>query len=44
MEARRREVDGRLDFLGEELGGDANTLCFKSNDVELTPLGLELQV
>jgi uncharacterized protein (TIGR00255 family) len=45
----RRLLDGggavgrRLDFLAQELNREANTLCAKSNDVELTNLGLELK-
>jgi uncharacterized protein (TIGR00255 family) len=38
------EVGRRLDFLAQELGREANTLCAKSNDAELTRLGLELRV
>ncbi len=34
----------RLDFLAQELNREANTLCAKSADVELTRLGLELKV
>ena len=49
--SRRRErliADGgavgrRLDFLAQELNREANTLCAKSNDVELTNIGLELK-
>jgi len=33
----------RLDFLSQELNREANTLCAKSNDVELTNIGLELK-
>jgi uncharacterized protein (TIGR00255 family) len=33
----------RLDFLAQELNREANTLCSKSNDVELTNIGLELK-
>jgi uncharacterized protein (TIGR00255 family) len=33
----------RLDFLAQELNREANTLCAKSNDVELTNIGLELK-
>jgi uncharacterized protein (TIGR00255 family) len=36
-------VGRRLDFLSQELNRDANTLCAKSNDVELTRIGLELK-
>ena len=34
----------RLDFLAQELGREANTLCAKSNDASLTAIGLELRV
>ena len=34
---------GRLDFLSQELNRESNTLCAKSNDVELTNIGLELK-
>jgi len=36
-------VGRKLDFLSQELNREANTLCAKSNDVELTNLGLELK-
>lgn len=36
-------VGRRLDFLAQELNREANTLCAKSNDVELTRIGLELK-
>jgi len=36
-------VGRRLDFLSQELNREANTLCSKSNDVELTTIGLELK-
>jgi uncharacterized protein (TIGR00255 family) len=36
-------VGRRLDFLSQELNREANTLCAKSNDVELTTIGLELK-
>jgi uncharacterized protein (TIGR00255 family) len=36
-------VGRRLDFLAQELNREANTLCSKSNDVELTNIGLELK-
>jgi uncharacterized protein (TIGR00255 family) len=36
-------VGRRLDFLSQELNREANTLCAKSNDVELTNIGLELK-
>lgn len=37
-------IGRRLDFLAQELGREANTLCAKSNDASLTALGLELRV
>ena len=37
-------VGRRLDFLAQELGREANTLCAKSNDSALTGIGLELRV
>jgi uncharacterized protein (TIGR00255 family) len=47
-QATRLIADGgpigrRLDFLAQELNREANTLCAKSNDVELTNIGLELK-
>ena len=36
-------VGRRLDFLMQELNREANTLCSKSADVELTAIGLELK-
>ncbi|HEX2215701.1 MAG TPA: YicC/YloC family endoribonuclease [Xanthobacteraceae bacterium] len=47
-QARRLLADGgavgrRLDFLAQELNREVNTLCAKSNDVELTTIGLELK-
>jgi len=36
-------VGRRLDFLAQELNRESNTLCAKSNDVELTTVGLELK-
>src|ERR1044072_7326016 len=36
-------IGRRLDFLAQELNHEANTLCSKSNDVELTNIGLELK-
>jgi uncharacterized protein (TIGR00255 family) len=34
----------RLDFLAQELGREASTLCAKVNDTALTSIGLELRV
>jgi uncharacterized protein (TIGR00255 family) len=47
-QVRRLIADGgpigrRLDFLAQELNREANTMCSKSNDVELTNIGLELK-
>ena len=36
-------VGRRLDFLAQEFGREANTLCAKSNDASLTTQGLELK-
>jgi uncharacterized protein (TIGR00255 family) len=36
-------VGRRLDFLSQELNREANTLCAKANDMELTNVGLELK-
>jgi len=37
-------VGRRLDFLAQEFGREANTLCAKANDASLTQQGLELRV
>jgi uncharacterized protein (TIGR00255 family) len=47
-QARRMLASGgaagrRLDFLAQEFNRETNTLCAKSNDVELTNIGLELK-
>ncbi len=36
-------IGRRLDFLTQEFNREANTLCSKSNDTEITKLGLELK-
>ena len=36
-------VGRRLDFLAQELNREANTLCAKAGDVQLTNIGLELK-
>jgi len=36
-------IGRRLDFLAQELNREANTLCAKANDVQLTNIGLELK-
>lgn len=43
MIAEGGAVGRRLDFLAQEFNREANTLCSKSNDVELTTIGLELK-
>jgi uncharacterized protein (TIGR00255 family) len=42
--AKGGAVGRRLDFLAQELGREASTLCAKSNDASLTEIGLELRV
>ncbi len=47
-EAKRLLVSGeavgrRIDFLAQEFNREANTLCSKSSDIELTRLGLDLK-
>src|SRR5206468_1593131 len=47
-QAQKLILDGgaigrRLDFLAQELNRESNTLCSKSNDVELTNIRLELK-
>jgi uncharacterized protein (TIGR00255 family) len=47
-QARRLLADGgaigrKLDFLAQEFNREANTLCAKANDVDLTNIGLELK-
>lgn len=42
--ASGKPVGRRLDFLAQEFGREANTLCAKSNDPELTRIGMELRV
>lgn len=37
-------VGRRLDFLCQEFNREANTLCSKSSDIDLTQIGLELKV
>jgi uncharacterized protein (TIGR00255 family) len=37
-------VGRRLDFLAQEFGREANTLCAKAGDVELSRIGLDLKV
>lgn len=42
--AKGGPIGRRLDFLAQELSREANTLCAKSNDPELTAIGLELKI
>lgn len=42
--AKGGPVGRRLDFLCQEFNREANTLCSKSQDTELTAVGLELKV
>jgi uncharacterized protein (TIGR00255 family) len=41
--AKGGAIGRKLDFLAQELNREANTLCAKANDVELTNIGLELK-
>lgn len=41
--AAKDAVGRRLDFLAQEFNREANTLCSKSNDAELTRIGLDLK-
>jgi uncharacterized protein (TIGR00255 family) len=41
--AQGGSIGRRLDFLAQELNREANTVCSKSNDIELTKIGLELK-
>ncbi len=43
MLAEGEGVGRRLDFLCQEFGREANTLCSKSGDLEMTRLGLGLK-
>ena len=48
IQAQRLIAEGgaigrKLDFLAQELNREINTVCSKSNDVELTNIGLELK-
>lgn len=36
-------IGRRLDFLAQEFNREANTICSKANDVELTEIGLEIK-
>lgn len=41
--AKGGPIGRRLDFLAQELNREVNTCCSKSNDLELTNLGLEMK-
>ncbi len=41
--ARGEAIGRQLDFLCQELNREANTLCSKSADIELTRIGLSLK-
>lgn len=41
--ADKAAVGRRFDFLAQEFNREANTICSKSNDIEMTRLGLELK-
>ena len=36
-------IGRRLDFLAQEFGREANTLCAKANDISLSRIGLDLK-
>ena len=38
-----KPVGRKLDFLAQEFNREANTICSKSNDIELTNIGLEIK-
>jgi len=42
--AEKGPIGRKFDFLMQEFNREANTLCSKSNDTELTAIGLELKV
>ena len=42
--AAAEPIGRKLDFLAQEFGREANTLCAKSNDPALTNIGMELRV
>ena len=41
--ASKEPAGGRFDFLAQEFNREANTLCSKSADGEITRVGLELK-
>jgi uncharacterized protein (TIGR00255 family) len=44
MQSNGEAVGRRLDFLCQEFNRESNTLCSKSNDKELTRIGLDMKV
>ncbi|WP_416898588.1 MAG: YicC/YloC family endoribonuclease [Minwuia sp.] len=42
--ASKEPVGRRLDFLAQEFNREANTLCSKSSDVQLTRIGMDMKV
>ena len=36
-------IGRKLDFIGQEFNREANTLCSKSGDMELTRIGLDMK-
>ncbi|NDA47152.1 MAG: YicC family protein [Alphaproteobacteria bacterium] len=42
--AQDQPIGRKLDFLAQEFAREANTLCAKSNDAQLTALGMDLRV
>ncbi len=42
--AEKGPIGRKFDFLMQEFNREANTLCSKSNDTDLTAIGLELKV
>ncbi len=42
--ASAQPVGRKLDFLAQELGREANTLCAKSNDAVLSSIGMDLRI
>ena len=44
LEGASAPVGRRLDFICQEFNREANTLCSKANDKELTQIGLDLKV
>ena len=44
LDSGKEPVGRRLDFICQEFNREANTLCSKANDKELTQIGLDLKV